>query len=86
MDKTERDIIIEVAQDVKWFKKQQEENSRWLQKSLDKIELHLVKLNDNVSKNTSEINVNASSINRVWWFLGIIIVTITGIIVKVAVF
>ena len=86
MDKTERDIIVEVAQDVKWFKKQQEENSRWLQKSLDKIELHLVKLNDNVSKNTSEISVNASSINRVWWFLGIIIVTITGIIVKVAVF
>ena len=86
MHKTERDIIVEVAQDVKWFKNQQEENSKWLQHSLDKIELHLVKLNDNVSKNTSEINVNASSINRMWWFLGIIIATIIGIIIKVAIF
>ena len=86
MNKKENELLIEVATDVKWFKKQQEENSKWLQSSLDKIELHLVKLNDNVSKNTGKINVNTNSINRVWWFLGIIIVTILGIVVKVAIF
>ena len=86
MNKQENKLLIEVATDIKWFKKQQEENSKWLQNSLDKIELHLAKLNDNVSKNTGRINVNQSSINRVWWFLGIILVTIVGIVVKVAIF
>jgi prefoldin subunit 5 len=59
MKAQERDnILIEVATDVKWIKRQREEDVSFLQHSLSKIEAHLSDLNDNVSKNTARSIAN----------------------------
>ena len=87
MKAPERDeILTEVATDIRWIKKQNEDNNIWLQKSLDKIDVHLALLNDNVAKNKTIATVNKSNIYRLWWFIGIIILSIIGITVKVAIF
>jgi len=53
---------------------------------VEKMEIHLIKLNDSVAKNAQDIVVGKSSTYRIWWFIGIVIVALIGIGVKIAIF
>ena len=71
MNKKENKILFEVATDIKALKKQREESAIWLQKSLDRLEAHLVILNGTTTKHSIGIAVNKGSIRRLWWLFGI---------------
>ena len=66
MTKKESEILIAIGTDIKWLLQIREEDSVWLQKSLDRIENHLSDLNGSVANNTVGVAVNRNTIRLQW--------------------
>ena len=81
MTKDEQIKIAEIANDIKWLKRQHEEDAVWLQKSLDKIDTHLGEINGCVVDQDKAIGRNRDRIGLAWkiW-IGVPVLLIGGVI------
>ena len=82
MTKNQTDLVTVIATDVKWLKKQIEENALNTQSQLNKIELHLSDINGGLGENNAQTAVNKNNIYRLWWFIGGVVSVLIPIMFK----